>query len=33
MMLMIAIHRRPWLIWPLLPLSTLLLLAGLFLLV
>jgi hypothetical protein len=33
MMLMTAIHRRPGLIWPLLPLSTVLLLAGLFLLV
>jgi hypothetical protein len=31
-MLMTAIRRRPWLIWPLLPLSTVLLVAGLFLL-
>ena len=32
MMLMSAIHCRPWLIWPLLPLSAVLLVVGLFLL-
>ncbi len=32
MMLITAIHRRPLLLWPLLLLSTMLLLAGLFLL-
>jgi hypothetical protein len=28
MMLMTAIHRHPWLMWPLLALSTVLLVAG-----
>ena len=32
MMLISLVHRRPWLIWPLLPVSTMLVVAGLFLL-
>ena len=31
-MLITLVHRRPWLIWPLLPVSTVLLFAGVFLL-
>ena len=32
MMLISLVHRRPWLIWPLLPVSTVLLVAGAFML-